>query len=122
MTNRDEVEAACQQWTQMSMAGDWRRMPRLFTENAVVANPAIEQPIVGRDAIVSWVETWADDVRATHVEWVAIDGDRVAVGWRDHYPRGTHRGILTLVYDGGGLFSSYETFFDMKRLEALTAQ
>jgi transposase InsO family protein len=54
----------------MSMAGDWRRMPSLFTEHAVVANPAIEQPIVGRDAIVSWVETWADEVRATQVEWV----------------------------------------------------
>jgi hypothetical protein len=122
MTIRDEIEAACQRWTEMSRAGEWRRMPSFFTEDASLMNCAIEEPIVGRDAIATWVETWADYGAEVDVEWVAIDGDRVAVGWREQYPLGQHRGILTLIYGGGGMFSSYETFFDMKRLEALTAQ
>jgi len=127
MPTRDEVEAAVARFMAINRTNDWRRMPELFTEDGVVMNSALDEPIVGRDAIAAWVDTWADWPIEVDTEWVAIDGHRVAAGWRERYPnehppdqQPSHRGILTLVYAGGGRFSMYENFFDMKAMEALT--
>ena len=127
MPSRVEVEAAVAQFLVINRTNDWRRMPELFTEDGVVMNSALAEPIVGRDAIAAWVETWADWPVEVDIEWVVIDGDRAAVGWRQRYANDqppdeqpSYRGVLTLVYAADGRFSSYENFFDMKAMEALT--
>lgn len=126
MPTRDEVEAAVAQFMAINRTNDWRRMPELFTEDGVVMNSALDEPIVGRDAIAAWVETWADWPVEVDIEWLVIDGDRAAAGWRQRYPNDqppdqqpSYRGVLTLVYAGAGRFSFYEGFFDLKAMEAL---
>ena len=125
MADRTEVLAAIEQWTAKANGQDWGRVFALLTDDAVVWSPVLDQPITGRRAVAEWVESWGDYTSEIDVEWAAVDGTRVAVGWRERLPNGrppaeqpSFRGIVTLVYAGDGRFSSFHNFFDTHQAES----
>jgi hypothetical protein len=125
MTLHSEVAAALERWTANVVRRDWRAVFGQLREDGVCSSPILERPLVGRAAIAAWVDTWADDPRAVDLEWTVVDGDRAAVGWCQRLPTGkpvdqqpSYRGVMALVYGGGGLFASLENFFDTRQLEA----
>lgn len=132
---RPEVQAAVDAYCALRRridAGeaDWPAMAELFTDDATYIDPAWGR-VDGIDAIRAFM---AESMRGLEdwrfpIEWVAIDGDRVLVKWRQVLP-GTRpdgspyecSGLSSLHYAGGGRFSSSEDFLNMLHVHELIAE
>ena len=109
--DRAEVQAAFDAWRASMDA--WDRHVDCFTEDVTWCNSALAQAVTGREAVRAMTKDWPTNL-VNSPEWITIDGDRVAFGWNERRGPGgpTIRGMSTLVYAGGGLFSHYEGMFD----------
>lgn len=93
----------------------WPELADFFTEDAVFIDPAWGR-IQGRDAIreflvdsMTGIEDWTFPV-----DHVYVDGNLVAVKYRQVLPDGRQQsGFTTLVYAGGGRFSYEEDVLNM---------
>ena len=86
----------------------------------------MQEPVVGRDAIVKLAGTWppAESV----VEWRIIEGARMAMGWRERRRlengkmSGWYRGFSTFVFNGKGQVQAYEGMFNPMSIKAAMQQ
>jgi ketosteroid isomerase-like protein len=124
VADRREVLEALEPWTAKRDGRDWRTLFALLSDDAVVSSPVLDQPIIGRAALDAWTDAFTDGLSELDVEWVVVEGLRVAAGWRERRLDGrapeeqpSFRGVATLVYGGGGRFSSFENFFDTRQGE-----
>jgi ketosteroid isomerase-like protein len=127
VADRGEVAAALEQWMANVERRDWRAVFAQMTDDGVFSSPVPERSLVERGAIEAWVDTWADDPSEIDVEWTVVDGDQAAVSWRQRLPselppdqQPSFPGVMTLVYGGGGRFSSLENIFDTRQAETMS--
>lgn len=92
---------------------DWKRWPELFAEGATFVNSAMEEPVRGKEALRSLAAEFPTTL-VNHAEWVALDGNRIVMGWNERMAPGApvYRGVSIFVIDDDGLATSYEGVFD----------
>lgn len=115
--SRASIEAKMAEMGKYAQANDYPTWASFFAEDATFFNAALTDPVVGRSAIVELAGTWP--VAETEIEWRAIDGARVAIGWRerrqleDGKTSGWYRGISTFLFNAEGEVQAYEGMFNL---------
>ena len=122
--DRAKIEAAYAKLRRVSESGDASGFVDLFAEDCSFINSMLDEPVRGRGALRSLTADWPRFVNRH--EWVAIDGNRLVVGWNERQggqraESPAYRGISTWVFDDDGLVVSYEGFFDPAEVAAATA-
>lgn len=116
MIDRSAIEAAFAALHEQMTQPDWNGFVDLFAADCTFLNSALPEPVRGRENLRAVASKWP---RVTNVvEWTAIDGNRLAVGWNERQehmsPSATpYRGISTFVFDADGLVAEYEGMFDL---------
>ena len=92
-----------------------------FAEGCVFNNSALPQPLQGRAAILDYANSWPPVIDITL--WTLIEGDRVAIGWKERHKGATDEtpwchGVLTLLLDGEGRVCDYMNTFDPRKMAA----
>jgi hypothetical protein len=106
MIDRRGVDAWIEELGRAWSAGEPEAIGRLFKESVVYRASPFEEPLVGRDLVVSrWREELVDvDEAAVDFSSPLIDGHRVAVEWWAVVTRGgsvtTDSGALVLEFNG----------------------
>jgi len=105
-------------------SGDWSGYADFFAEEVTYTNSALPEPIHGRETLRSYTAYWPKVVN--RIEWTAIDGNRLVVGWNERQEAmradaTAYRGISTYVFNDDGLIVSYEGMFDPAALAAASA-
>ena len=119
---RGRVEAVYNEIRELVARRDWDAWADLLSEDATFVNSMLDEPIRGKGAIRDFMSTLPTTI-VNHTEWVAIDGNRLAMGWneRQHPGAPVYRGFSTIVFDGDGRIESYEGMFDTAAFAAATA-
>jgi ketosteroid isomerase-like protein len=119
---REEVLAAFARSRAAQDADDWDAYCDLFTEDAVYVEHHFGT-FRGREAIRAWlVPVMKPLVGWSYpTEWCVVEGDRVVFLWHNRLPGRRpdgswyeFSGITTMVYAGGGLFSSQEDVYNFE--------
>jgi len=119
MIDRSAIEAAFSALHERMHQPDWNDFVDSFAEDCTFLNSAMSEPARGRDALRSIAAKWP---RVTNVvEWMTIDGNRLAVGWNERQSHMSpsakpYRGISTYVFDSDLLVAEYEGVFDLKAM------
>jgi hypothetical protein len=116
---RSDIEAAYEEMRRRTDACDWNSYADLFSEDATFSTSQLPEPICGRESIRAFLSTWPGTI-VNHAEWVAIDGNRLVMGWNERIIAGApvYRGFSTLVFDDDGLIESYEGMVDTAAVAA----
>ncbi len=123
--DRGKIEAAYAGLRRLTDIGDWNGWADLFAEDGTFVNSIHAEPICGREALRSVaVASWPRF--ENRVEWVAIDGNRLVVGWNERHggmraDAPAYRGIVTIVFNDDGLIASHEGIFDTAAVVAASA-
>jgi SnoaL-like domain len=118
----DQIRDTIKKLDECSATGDMRSWAGCFSENASFTNSALEEPVVGRDAIIAMTDHWPRI--KNEIEWRIIEGSRMAMGWREHQifedggTSGWYRGISTFLFDADGNVKEYEGVFDLIAVQA----
>ncbi len=118
--SREEIEAVMADYVAVreridAGEGKWSDLARFFTDDAVFIDPAHGR-VEGLAAITHFLDAsmvGLDDWRFP-IEFVAINGDDVAVKWLQVFPNGARQsGWSRMVYAGGGKFRYEEDTLNM---------
>jgi hypothetical protein len=94
----------------------------LFAKDCTFINSLMKEPIKGREALRARAAQSPKIENRT--EWVAIDGNRLVVGWNEREEGAAddapaYRGISTFVFGSDGLVRDYEGMFDPAAMAAV---
>jgi hypothetical protein len=117
---REEVEAVVAEYVELRRQidagnGKWSDLARFFTDDIVYIDPAHGR-VEGLDIVTEWLdagmvgfEDWSFPI-----DFTAVDGDNVAIKWRQVFPNGKEQsGWTRLVYAGDGKFKYDEDILNM---------
>jgi hypothetical protein len=100
---------------------DWPAWAAVFTDDAVYTEHCLGQ-FVGRDAIEAWIVGQMEAVACMSfsVEWIIVDGDRLAYWIWNHLPSPTGHddhefcfpNLSMMTYAGNEQWSAQEDFYD----------
>lgn len=120
--SREAIDATVAEMTRFSSANDYSSWAGLFAEDATFINAVMAEPKVGREAIVEYAGTWPP--AETVVEWRVIEGNRMAMGWRERRALGEgkysgwYRGFSTFTFNASGEVQAYEGMFNPMAIQA----
>ena len=120
--SKGAIYATLAKMGKFAAANDYRSWAGFFADDATFINSALEEPVVGRDAIVEFAGTWppAESV----IEWRVTENGRIAIGWRERRQvesgkmSGWYRGFSTFVFNGDGEVQAYEGMFNLLSIKA----
>ena len=124
-TYRQKIDATVEKLEKYWSVDDMQSWVGLFAADAKFLNSALAKPVIGQDAIRQMASQWpkVENIR----EWRVIEGDRMAVGWRERALRkdgemgAWYRGMSTFVFDADGFIKSYEGVFNLEAIKAAYA-
>lgn len=111
--DRKQLEYVYAEIRRVTDTCDWKGWPDLFAEGGTFVNSSMEEPLRGKEALRSLAAEFPATL-VNHAEWVALDGNRIVMGWNECKAPGgpVYRGVSIFVIDDDGLVASYEGVFD----------
>ena len=119
--SREQIEKVCERLWEIVDSGDWAVYGDFFSPDCSWSNSIQTTPIRGRKALGEVAPTWGmvHNVR----EWVAIDGNRLVVGWRERMGKNPgnapwYTGVSSFLLNDDGLIQEYHGTFDVASAQA----
>lgn len=124
--SRATIDATLAKMGKFAEVNDYQSWAGFFAEDATFINSMMQEPAVGRDAIVELAGTWP--AAQTDVQWRVIEGARMVMGWRERRPlengkmSGWYTGFSSFVFNEKGEVQEYVGMFNPLAIKAAMQQ
>ena len=124
--SRDVIDSTFTEMHRFGGVGDYESWVEFLAEDATFFNSALQEPIVGRAAILEATKMWPRIENV--IEWRVIEAGRMAIAWRERQilengkKSGWYRGFSSFVFNGNGEVQEYEGMFNLLAIKAALEQ
>jgi hypothetical protein len=124
--SRDVIDSTFTEMHRFGGVGDYDSWIEFLAEDATFFNSALQEPIVGRAAILEASKMWPRIENV--IEWKVIEGERMAIAWRERQilengrKSGWYRGFSSFVFNRDGEVQKYEGMFNLLTIKAALEQ